>query len=340
MYVSKSAHLLIQLPWELRLIFSAGSDSSLNTMSTRSVEERLMGEEHIESGKIEAQLHRNLLGHNAMRKTLPRSSHSLTMHPERRTCHSHINPKLEGSPIRRDKQSIRGPPACAPHPPTPRGMDRPCAQQGHTQRPSWPTAAPPAHKPASEGYTEEEEEKAPRTRGPQANHDMIDTSMGQKQLGGRMGVHGGTKGAVSCVQCIHAHRQIHSRQAPGSAAKGGRTHGHRHTDTREQTCSASEHLAQSRRHRGAFDSTQTRGEVGIESFAGLACAAPTLLPTCQICTSSLYSLARRIEEWSRYLSAWSRGLAGPAVSGRQYTVGEIASSLPMQQSRKDRDGGD
>lgn len=67
-----------------------------------------------------------------------------------------------------------------------------------------------------------------------------------------------------------------------------------HTDThdtdrqtREQTCSASEHLVQIRHRQGALIRRRPEAK-GNESFARSA-LHPPFLPTCQICTSSLYS---------------------------------------------------
>lgn len=95
-----------------------------------------------------------------MRETLPRSPQILTSQPDNRTCHSHIYPKPEGRPIRHYKPIPR-PPAHGPSHPC--GSDRPCAQQGHTQRPGPVGPRPPVHKFASEGYTRGN--RAPRTRG-------------------------------------------------------------------------------------------------------------------------------------------------------------------------------
>lgn len=82
----------------------------------------------------------------------------------------------------------------------------------------------------------------------------------------------------------HKHRHIHSRQAPGSAAKGQvahtdtDTHDTHHTQTREQTCSASEHLAQIRRRQGDLIRRRPEGErESMNPSPGLCCT--TTLPT-------------------------------------------------------------
>lgn len=91
-----------------------------------------------------------------------------------------------------------------------------------------------------------------------------------------------------------ARRQTHSRQAPGGAAKGRctqtqhlqeSTHGKRHAVQRCILC----RFASQRT--GQVDSPQTRKARGNPnpSPACSCCTSAPTLPTCQICTSSLYS---------------------------------------------------